>query len=53
MIDIEAALIEIVSRERKWKFGLHIEPGTYERVINEESNKEVDVSELLKVLNNK
>ncbi|MCC0732140.1 MULTISPECIES: hypothetical protein [unclassified Clostridioides] len=47
MIDIEVALIEIVSRERKWNFGLHIEPETYERV------KEVDVSELLKVLNNK
>ncbi|HBG2405073.1 TPA: hypothetical protein KPK48_003275 [Clostridioides difficile] len=53
MLDIESALIEMASRERKWNFGLYIEPETYERIINEESNKEIDVSELLKVLHNK
>ncbi|EOE7347226.1 hypothetical protein PV669_16375 [Clostridioides difficile] len=52
MLDIESLLIEM-SRERKWNFSLYIEPETYERIINEESNKEIDVSELLKVLHNK
>ncbi|HBH3700952.1 TPA: hypothetical protein KSK42_003193 [Clostridioides difficile] len=53
MIDIESVLIELVSKGRKWSGGLYIEPETYERIINEESDKEVNVSELLKVLNNK
>ncbi|EQJ94793.1 hypothetical protein ACPMCT_17265 [Clostridioides difficile] len=52
MIDIESVFVDLVSRGRKWSVGLYIEPETYER-INEESDKEVNVSELLKVLNNK
>ncbi|MGO0861718.1 hypothetical protein [Clostridioides difficile] len=52
MIDIESVFIELVSKGRKWSGGLYIEPETYEGIINE-SNKEVNVSELLKVLNNK
>ncbi|EMJ3973405.1 hypothetical protein [Clostridioides difficile] len=53
MIDIESVFVDLVSRGRKWSVGLYIEPEAYERIINEESDKEVNVSELPKVLNNK
>ncbi|MGO0987411.1 hypothetical protein ACTPEW_15875 [Clostridioides difficile] len=53
MIDIESVLVELVSKGRKWSVGLYIEPETYERLINEESNKETDSVSELKVLNNK